>query len=179
MTLPFSKVSIVGLGYIGLPTAATIATRGIEVVGVDINETAVQKINRGESHFAEPDLDILLKSAVTTGKLRAVTSPEQAEVFVIAVPTPFNADKSPDMTHVEKAACSVAKVLKAGDLVILESTSPVGATVGYVATATASGSGSQRDDDDCQVFTIDQSGTRGASDSGGAESAEITARCWR
>lgn len=128
MTLPFSKVSIVGLGYIGLPTAATIATRGIEVVGVDINETAVQKINRGESHFAEPDLDILLKSAVTTGKLRAVTSPEQAEVFVIAVPTPFNTDKSPDMTHVEKAACSVAKVLKAGDLVILESTSPVGAT---------------------------------------------------
>lgn len=128
MTLPFSRVSIVGLGYIGLPTAATIATRGVDVVGVDINEGAVQKINRGESHFSEPDLDILLKSAVTTGKLRATTKPEEAEVFVIAVPTPFRSDKSPDMTHVEKAARAVAKVLKRGDLVILESTSPVGAT---------------------------------------------------
>ena len=128
MSLPFSKVSIIGLGYIGLPTAATIATRGIEVVGVDINEVAVSKINRGESHFSEPDLDILLKSAVTTGKLRAVTKPEEAEVFVIAVPTPFLADKSPDMTHVETAARAVARVLKRGDLVILESTSPVGAT---------------------------------------------------
>jgi UDP-N-acetyl-D-mannosaminuronic acid dehydrogenase len=124
----FEKVAIVGLGYIGLPTAATIATRGITVVGVDINARAVELINAGKAHFSEPDLDILLRSAVMTGKLRATTEVEEAEAFVIAVPTPFLADHAPDMTYVEKATRSVARALKNGDLVILESTSPVGST---------------------------------------------------
>lgn len=119
---------MLGLGYIGLPTAATLATRGVEVVGVDIKEDAVRKINDGKAHFSEPDLDMLLQSAVLTGKLRAVTEPEEAEVFIIAVPTPFNVDRSPDMSHVEQACRAVAKVAKRGDLIILESTSPVGAT---------------------------------------------------
>jgi len=128
MKSSFTKICVVGLGYIGLPTAATLATRGIDVVGVDINLKAVEKINAGKAHFTEPDLDILLQSAVTTGRLRAVTTPEQAEAFVIAVPTPFKPDRTPDMSYVEQACRAVAKVLKIGDLVILESTSPVGAT---------------------------------------------------
>lgn len=128
MPSQFSKVSVIGLGYIGLPTAATIATRGIDVVGVDINRRAVEQINAGKAHFSEPDLDILLQSAVTTGKLKAVTEPQAADAFVIAVPTPFLADRQPDMRFVEKASRGIAKVLKKGDLVILESTSPVGAT---------------------------------------------------
>ena len=111
-----TKISVIGMGYIGLPTAATLATRGIDVVGVEINQAAVDKINAGKAHFAEPDLDILLQSAVMTGKLRAVTQPEEAEVFVIAVPTPFKSDRTPDMTHVEAACRGVAKVLKKGDL---------------------------------------------------------------
>lgn len=128
MKLPYQKVSIIGLGYIGLPTAATIATRGIQVVGVDINPQVVEKINSGRAHFAEPDLDILLTSAIQTGKLKATTTVEDADVFVIAVPTPFQSDHSPDMKHVESAGRAIAKVLKKGDLVILESTSPVGAS---------------------------------------------------
>lgn len=128
MKSSFTKACVVGLGYIGLPTAATLATRGIDVVGVDINPEVVEKINAAKAHFAEPDLDILLQSAVTTGRLRAVNSPEEADAFVIAVPTPFKSDRTPDMGYVEQACRAVAKVLKKGDLVILESTSPVGAT---------------------------------------------------
>lgn len=124
----YTKVTVMGLGYIGLPTAATIATRGIDVCGVDVRETTVQRINCGEAHFAEPDLDILLRSAVTTGKLKAYLEPHEADVFIIAVPTPFHPDRSPDLSYVQRAATAVAKVLKQGDLVILESTCPVGAT---------------------------------------------------
>lgn len=124
----FSTVSIVGLGYIGLPTAATIATRGVKVIGVDVSERVVTRLNEGKAHFSEPDLDILLEAAVTTNKLRAVLKPEPADAFVIAVPTPFHDDKSADLSYVEAAARSVAKVLVPGNLVILESTSPVGTT---------------------------------------------------
>lgn len=128
MSHPFRKISIIGLGYIGLPTAASFANRGIDVIGVDINAHAVELINAGRAHFSEPDLDMLLQSAVMTKKLRAVTEPEEADAFVIAVPTPFDQDHQPDMRFVEQASRAVARVLKKGDLVILESTSPVGAT---------------------------------------------------
>jgi UDP-N-acetyl-D-mannosaminuronic acid dehydrogenase len=127
--LPFKTISVVGLGYIGLPTAATLATRGVEVVGVDVKESVVRRLNEGKAHFSEPDLDILLEAAVTTGKLRAVTEPVPSDAFIIAVPTPFLSDKSADLSYVESATRAIAKVLNEGNLVILESTSPVGTTL--------------------------------------------------
>jgi UDP-N-acetyl-D-mannosaminuronic acid dehydrogenase len=119
---------MVGLGYIGLPTAAMLASRKIKVVGVDINQHAVDIINRGEIHIIEPELDIIVQAAVAQGYLRATTKPEPADAFLIAVPTPFKGDHEPDLSYVEAAAKSIATVLKKGDLVILESTSPVGTT---------------------------------------------------
>ncbi|MBU9821369.1 UDP-N-acetyl-D-mannosamine dehydrogenase [Rahnella sp. BCC 1045] len=124
----FNTISVIGLGYIGLPTAAAFASRQKKVVGVDINQHAVETINRGAIHIVEPDLDTLVKQAVEGGLLRAVTQPEPADAFLIAVPTPFMGDHLPDMKYVESAARSLAPVLKKGDLIILESTSPVGAT---------------------------------------------------
>ncbi|KAB8310617.1 UDP-N-acetyl-D-mannosamine dehydrogenase [Rahnella sp. Lac-M11] len=124
----FNTISVIGLGYIGLPTAAAFASRQKKVVGVDINQHAVETINRGAIHIVEPDLDTLVKQAVEGGFLRAVTQPEPADAFLIAVPTPFMGDHLPDMKYVESAARSLAPVLKKGDLIILESTSPVGAT---------------------------------------------------
>ncbi len=123
-----SKVSVIGLGYIGLPTAAVIASRGLEVCGVDVSSETVDTINRGEVHIVEPDLDIVVRSTVTTQALRATLTPEPSDVFIVAVPTPFAADHQPDLTHIQRAARAIAVVLKKGDLVILESTSPVGAT---------------------------------------------------
>lgn len=124
----FSKVSVIGLGYIGLPTAAILASRGIEVVGVDINKHAVDVINRGQVHIVEPDLDIIVRGAVNAGKFRATTVPEPADAFLIAVPTPFKEGYKPDLSYIESGARAIAPVLKSGDLVVLESTSPVGAT---------------------------------------------------
>ncbi|MBN8539927.1 MAG: UDP-N-acetyl-D-mannosamine dehydrogenase [Deltaproteobacteria bacterium] len=124
----FNRVSVIGLGYIGLPTAAILASRGVKVVGVDINQTAVDTINKGKVHIVEPGLDVVVQSVVSTGHLRAVTSPEPAEAFIMAVPTPFKEDYAPDLRYVEAATRSISKVLKKGDLVILESTSPVGTT---------------------------------------------------
>lgn len=128
----FSTVSIVGLGYIGLPTAAVFASRKVKVIGVDVNQHAVDTINRGEIHIVEPDLDMVVHAAVTEGYLFATTKPESADAFLIAVPTPFKDGPTgphhPDMDYIEAAAKSIAPVLKKGDLVILESTSPVGAT---------------------------------------------------
>jgi UDP-N-acetyl-D-mannosaminuronic acid dehydrogenase len=127
--MEFKRISVVGLGYIGLPTAAVFASRGIEVIGVDVNRKAVDTINRGEIHIVEPDLDIVVQSVVSTGKLRATTKPEPAQAFLIAVPTPFKGEHhEPDLSYIEKAAQAVAPVLEKGNLVILESTSPVGAT---------------------------------------------------
>jgi UDP-N-acetyl-D-mannosaminuronic acid dehydrogenase len=122
----FSRVAILGLGYIGLPTAATLASRGVEVIGVDVNEHAVSMITQGKVHFSEPDLDMLVRAAVMTGKLRAVVTPEPAEAFIIAVPTPLADDKRPDLSFIDAAADSIAPVLEAGNLIVLESTSPVG-----------------------------------------------------
>lgn len=124
----FRKVSVFGLGYIGLPTAAVIASRGIEVVGVDVSRHAVDTINQGKIHIVEPDLDMLVQSAVTTGKLKATTDPEPADAFMIAVPTPFTDGHKPDLSFIEAAVKNLAKVLSKGNLVILESTSPVGTT---------------------------------------------------
>lgn len=121
-------ISIIGLGYIGLPTAAVFASRKISVIGVDVNQKTVDTINRGEIHIVEPDLDMVVHAAVTEGYLRATTQPEPTDVFLVAVPTPFKGDHEPDLAFIEAASKSIAPVLKRGDLVILESTSPVGAT---------------------------------------------------
>lgn len=126
--MSFDTISVIGLGYIGLPTAAAFASRKKKVVGVDVNQHAVDTINRGAIHIVEPDLDKVVKAAVDGGFLQAVTKPLAADAFLIAVPTPFKGDHEPDLAYVEAAAKSLAPVLKKGDLVILESTSPVGAT---------------------------------------------------
>lgn len=131
MSMKFDKICMVGLGYIGLPTAVVFALRGVNVVGLDVNHRAVETINRGETHIVEPGLEDALRRTVAAGHLRATTVPEPANAFLIAVPTPFLTDGNghePDLTFVETAARSIASVLKKGDLVILESTSPVGAT---------------------------------------------------
>ena len=125
----FKSISVIGLGYIGLPTAAIFASHGIRVTGVDINQSIVEKINRGEIHIVEPGLEKLVKQVVANGYLRAVVTPEPADAFLIAVPTPFTGDNhEPDLSYIESAARAIARVLKVDDLVILESTSPVGAT---------------------------------------------------
>ncbi|MCO7223816.1 UDP-N-acetyl-D-mannosamine dehydrogenase [Pleionea sp. CnH1-48] len=121
-------ISVIGLGYIGLPTAAVVAGRGFQVIGVDVNQHAVDTINKGDIHIIEPDLDVVVRSVVTTGNLRATTIPEPADIFLIAVPTPFKENNAPDLAYVESATRNIASVLKKGDMVILESTSPVGTT---------------------------------------------------
>lgn len=122
------KICVVGLGYIGLPTAALLANRGFEVHGVDVVESVVDTINKGEIHIVEPDLAHYVKTAVDEGRLSASTKPESADVFIIAVPTPFHEGKVPNVDYINSAARSIAPFIKRGDLVILESTSPVGAT---------------------------------------------------
>lgn len=126
--MPFETISVVGLGYIGLPTAAVFASRKKKVIGVDVNKKAIDIINRGEIHIVEPDLDMVVHAAVSEGFLRATTEAEPADAFLIAVPTPFKGDHEPDLSYIESASKAIAPVLKKGDLVILESTSPVGAT---------------------------------------------------
>ena len=122
------NVSVVGLGYIGLPTAAVLARAGCAVVGVDVSPATVAAINRGEVHIIEPDLDDLVARMVREGRLRATMTPEPADAYLIAVPTPFKDDHQPDLSFVESACRSIAPVLRPGATVILESTSPVGAT---------------------------------------------------
>ncbi len=126
--MSFSTISVIGLGYIGLPTAAAFASRQKRVVGVDVNQHAVETINRGEIHIVEPDLASVVKTAVEQGYLSATTTPVEADAYLIAVPTPFKDRHEPDMVFVESAAKSIAPTLKKGSLVILESTSPVGST---------------------------------------------------
>jgi len=124
----FEKVCVIGLGYVGLPTAAIFASRGLSVVGVDTNAKTVELINQGKVHIVEPDLDILVNGAVTTGKLVAAEKPEPADAFIIAVPTPFTDGYKPDLNYVRAATRSIAPVLCPGSLVIIESTCPVGTT---------------------------------------------------
>lgn len=123
-----SKVCVVGLGYIGLPTAAIIASRGYPVTGVDVDKATVDTINAGKIHIVEPDLDMLVGASVTTGMLTATTQVHESDIFLIAVPTPLSPDHKADLSYVLKATESISAVLKKGDLVILESTCPPGTT---------------------------------------------------
>lgn len=123
-----SDVVILGMGYIGLPTAALIAKQGISVLGVDINQNVVDSINRGEVHIKEPGLEDEISSAVGRGKLRASVKASIGDVFIIVVPTPFKDRNEPDISFVENASKSVLPHLKEGDLFIIDSTSPVGTT---------------------------------------------------
>ncbi len=123
-----TSLSVIGLGYIGLPTAAVFADHGLQVYGADVNAEAVKKINDGIPHFGEPDLDVVVKRAVDRGFLKASVTPQPADAYIIAVPTPFTEDKKPDLSYVLSAARNIAPLLKAGDLVIIESTIFPGAT---------------------------------------------------
>ncbi len=122
------KVVMMGLGYIGLPTAALIASRGIKVLGVDVNQSIVDTINEGRIHIVEPSLDGLVKNVVSRGLLVASPKPEKADVYLIAVPTPFKGDYEPDLKYVEEATRMIIPNLNQGNLFIIESTSPVGTT---------------------------------------------------
>jgi UDP-N-acetyl-D-mannosaminuronic acid dehydrogenase len=121
-------VTVVGLGYIGLPTAALMASSGLQVTGIDVSAHVVETVNKGLVHIEENDLDALVQAVVAGGTLRASTAMVPADVFVVAVPTPITADNAPDTTYVLSAARAIAPVLAKGNLVILESTSPVGTT---------------------------------------------------
>lgn len=122
------KVAVIGLGYIGLPTAAVIASRGMKVVGIDTNEEVVKTVASGAIHIAEPDLDGLVQKVISNGSLTVTTKPEAADVFMIAVPTPIDGANRPDLTCVMAAVDSIASLIVSGNLVILESTSPIGTT---------------------------------------------------
>lgn len=129
--MPNRTVCVIGLGYIGLPTAALLASNGYDVVGVDLNRYAVETINKGQIHIVEPDLDAFVRSAVAAGKLKAFAGPRAADIFIICVPTPFHEGEGipqPNIDYVLAATSSIASFIKSGDLVILESTSPVGTT---------------------------------------------------
>ena len=126
--MKFNHICVIGLGYIGLPTAATFAAHGIKVTGVDVNQHAVDMINQGKVHIVEPDLDALVKDVVGKGMLSARTTPVEADAYIVAVPTPFKDNHEPDLKYIESASKALAPFLSKGNLVILESTSPVGAT---------------------------------------------------
>lgn len=124
-------VCVLGLGYIGLPTASILATKGLRVLGVDIVDSVVRTINEGKIHIQEPELDVLVRAAVKSGNLQATATPAAADVFIIAVPTPFQQDGDsvvPDLSYVRAATRAIAAVVRPGNLIVLESTSPVGTT---------------------------------------------------
>lgn len=122
------KITTLGLGYIGLPTSALIASKGFEVNGVDINQKVVETINKGEIHIVEPELDIIVKDVVSKGLFKASTEPRASDVYLMVVPTPFRGNHEPDISYIESATKSIIPILKENDLYIIESTSPVGTT---------------------------------------------------
>ena len=124
----FQNVVVIGLGYIGLPTAAVIASRGLSVLGIDTNEHVVKTVASGAIHIEEPDLEGLVQKVVSTGAMKVSTDLQPADVFIIAVPTPIKEDKSPDLSMIMAAVKTLTGVLRPGNLIILESTSPVGTT---------------------------------------------------
>jgi UDP-N-acetyl-D-mannosaminuronic acid dehydrogenase len=124
----FKTISVIGLGYVGLPTAAVFASQGLKVIGVDNNKSIVKIINQGKVHIIEPDLDNLVRRAVKNYKLSATEKPKAADAFIIAVPTPFTSDQKPDLSFLMAAVKSLKDVLKKGDLIVVESTVPVGTT---------------------------------------------------
>lgn len=132
----FQKVAVIGLGYIGLPTAALIASRGMQVIGVDAKEDVVRTVAAGTIHISEPDLEGLVSKVVSTGALTTSTKPQPADVFMIAVPTPIDRDSKPDLSMVHAAVESIVDVLEPGNIVILESTSPIGTTEGIATWIT-------------------------------------------
>ncbi|PPI84720.1 UDP-N-acetyl-D-mannosamine dehydrogenase [Marinobacter maroccanus] len=133
MKSEFKSICVIGLGYIGLPTASLLGTKGFDVLGVDVSEKVVNTINEGKIHIVEPDLDILVKSSVNAGNLKASLTPRESDVFVLAVPTPFRDNHEPDLHYIEEATKAICPYVKPGNLVILESTSPVGTTDTTVA----------------------------------------------
>lgn len=124
----YKSLCVVGLGYIGLPTAAVFAKTGLQVTGVDVNPHAVETINSGKAHIVEVDLDGLLQGVVANGSLKAQTEPVEADAFIIAVPTPFKGDHAADLSYVEAATKAIAPFVREGNLIVLESTVPPGAT---------------------------------------------------
>ena len=122
------KACFIGLGYIGLPTAIVAAKSGMHVVGVDINPFVVEMTNRGKLHIVEPGMEEMLQDVIGNGTLRASSVPEESDVYLIVVPTPFKGNHEPDVSYVEAATRTVIPYLKEGDVFIIESTSPVGTT---------------------------------------------------
>lgn len=112
--MSFTTISVVGLGYIGLPTAILLAYHGISVIGIDVAQHIIKSVNTGRLHIVEPELDVMLKDVVTKGNFRATTIPEPADAFIIAVPTPFTSGHKPDVSYIESAANALAPVLKKG-----------------------------------------------------------------
>ncbi len=133
MSINNITICVIGLGYIGLPTASLLGTKGYTVHGVDVSKKVVDTINEGKIHIVEPDLDIMVKSAVNAGNLKAGLEPIESDVFIIAVPTPFKDNYEPDLSYVESATKMISPFVKPGNLIILESTSPVGTTDEVVA----------------------------------------------
>lgn len=123
-TTPFESICVLGLGYIGLPTSAALAARGFTIHGVEVNQEVVDTINAGETHIVEPELDLLVRAAVESGRLRAHSTPAEADVFMICVPTPLTAEKAAHLDYVWDATRALAKYVKRGNLILLESTSP-------------------------------------------------------
>lgn len=130
-----TKVCVMGLGYIGLPTASILANKGYQVYGVDVRPDVVATINQGRIHIEEPDLDILVRSAVNSGQLKAGTEPQTADVFIICVPTPILPNKAPDLSYVDQASRAIRPFVRPGNLIVLESTSPPATTSGTVVPA--------------------------------------------
>ena len=128
MAKSIEKICVVGLGYIGLPTAALLANRGFDIHGVDVVQSTVDTINAGKIHIVEPELDVFVQSAVNSGRLKADTKPAEADIFIIAVPTPFHEGHVPNVDYVKDATKAIAPYIKPENIVILESTSPVGTT---------------------------------------------------
>jgi UDP-N-acetyl-D-mannosaminuronic acid dehydrogenase len=133
------KICVIGLGYIGLPTSALLANRGYDVHGVDVVQSVVDTINQGKIHIVEPELDTFVHAAVNSGKLKASIKPDYADIFVIAVPTPFHDGFVPNIDYVLSATIAIAPYVKDGNMVILESTSPVGTTDKVEATLKENG----------------------------------------
>lgn len=126
-------ICVLGLGYIGLPSAAVLAARGYSIRGVDVNQDTVASINSGKTHISEPELDILVRASVQTGRLQAFSTPEEADIFILCVPTPFINDHEPDLSFLFKATESICPFIKPGNLVIIESTIPPGTTENIAA----------------------------------------------
>lgn len=149
------KISVLGLGYIGLPTATMFASYGAHVVGIDVNQHVVDTINQGRIHIVEPGLEEEVKKVIETGHLKAAIKPEQADAFLIAVPTPFKGDHEPDLSYIKAAATALAPVLEKGNTVILESTSPVGATetmLGWLREMRPELAFAAEDSEECDIY---------------------------